>query len=278
MRGEQNEQICIPSGSEESNSGTFLEAQAAGAWGKFLRNRKNPPKAFSYANLQADFSVSPFLDILFHPFWGEALGLLFPVDFLFQGRSPSFPFFLSPIWSFPFSAEHPIMEILPSVLTWLSGVVKCGEKEISDATTDTANFLDKKSYQVTGSSAEICFRLNRTPARRFLPRSFANPIRARENISNRAPGRHFLLQRIPILESPTCWSCSGIPPQRAKGRYLFDTGTWVNPKDGIWRQELDDSVMIINPAMINSSIPVGSPSYYLERVIEHNDLFKAAPI
>ena len=29
--------------------------------------------------------------------------------------------------------------------------------------------------------------------------------------------------------------------------------------------------------MINSSIPVGSPSYYLERVIEHNDLFKAAP-
>jgi len=31
MRGEQNEQICIPSGSEESNSGAFLEAQAAGA-------------------------------------------------------------------------------------------------------------------------------------------------------------------------------------------------------------------------------------------------------
>ena len=31
MRGEQNEQICIPSSSEESNSGAFLEAQAAGA-------------------------------------------------------------------------------------------------------------------------------------------------------------------------------------------------------------------------------------------------------
>lgn len=58
---------------------------------------------------------------------------------------------------------------------------------------------------------------------------------------------------------------------------FFDTETWVNPPDGIWRQELDDSVMIINPAMINSSIPVGSPAYYLERTIEHNDLFKAAP-
>ena len=41
------------------------------------------------------------------------------------------------------------MEILPSVLTWLSGVVNVAKKEISDATTDTANFLDKKSYQVT---------------------------------------------------------------------------------------------------------------------------------
>lgn len=58
---------------------------------------------------------------------------------------------------------------------------------------------------------------------------------------------------------------------------FFDTNTWVNPKDGIWRQELDDSVMIINPAMINSQFPKGSPAYKLERVIEHNDLFKAAP-
>lgn len=58
---------------------------------------------------------------------------------------------------------------------------------------------------------------------------------------------------------------------------FFDTNTWVNPPDGIWRQELDDSVMIINPAMINSQLPKGSPAYKLERVIEHNDLFKAAP-
>ena len=58
---------------------------------------------------------------------------------------------------------------------------------------------------------------------------------------------------------------------------FFDTNTWVNPKDGIWRQELDDSVMIVNPAMINSQLPKGSPAYKMERVIEHNDLFKAAP-
>ena len=58
---------------------------------------------------------------------------------------------------------------------------------------------------------------------------------------------------------------------------FFDTNTWVKPKDGIWRQELDDSVMIVNPAVINSQLPKGSPAYKMERVIEHNDLFKAAP-
>ncbi|HNF28084.1 MAG TPA: hypothetical protein PKV80_26705 [Leptospiraceae bacterium] len=171
------------------------------------------------------------------------------------------------------------MEILPSVLTWLSGVVNVAKKEISDATTDTTNFLDKKSYQVTEAVQKFVSDSTGLPPDVFSRDLFANPIRASERTFPTAPlAGTFIAKNSPFWNPRLAEAAAESLRKGAKREDIFfDTETWVNPPDGIWRQELDDSVMIINPAMINSSIPVGSPAYYLERVIEHNDLFKAAP-
>ena len=171
------------------------------------------------------------------------------------------------------------MEILPSVLTWLSGVVNVAKKEISDATTDTANFLDKKSYQVTEAVKNFVSDSTGLPPDVFSRDLFANPIRAEEMSFPTAPlAGTFIAKNSPFWNPRLATAAEEALRKGARREDIFfDTGTWVNPPDSIWRQELDDSVMIINPAMINSSISVGSPAYYLERTIEHNDLFKAAP-
>jgi hypothetical protein len=171
------------------------------------------------------------------------------------------------------------MEILPSVLTWLTGVTTVAKKEISDAVTDTANFLDKKSYQVTAAVQNFVSDSTGLPPDVFSRDLFANPVRAEEKTFPSAPlAGTFFAKNSPFWNPRLATAALASLNKGARREDIFfDTNTWVNPKDGIWRQELDDSVMIVNPAMINSQLPKGSPAYKMERVIEHNDLFKAAP-
>ena len=171
------------------------------------------------------------------------------------------------------------MEILPSVLTWLSGVVNVAKKEISDATTDTTNFLDKKSYQLTEAVQNFVSDSTGLPPDVLSRDLFANPIRASERTFPTAPLAGTFIAKNSPFWNPRLAEAAAESLRKGARRedIFFDTETWVNPPDGIWRQELDDSVMIINPAMINSPLPKGSPAYKLERTIEHNDLFKAAP-
>ena len=149
----------------------------------------------------------PFLDIFIPSFMGRSPRPTFSCGLPSPGAKPSgsaLPLFPAhfPLPSF-FPAEH-FMEILPSVLTWLSGVVNVAKKEISDATTDTANFLDKKSYQVTEAVKNFVSDSTGLPPDVFSRDLFANPIRAEER------------------SSPACSSCGRSPSQGSqKRRHLF---------------------------------------------------------
>lgn len=171
------------------------------------------------------------------------------------------------------------MEILPSVLAWLTSATAVAKKEISDAVADTANFLDKKSYQVTAAVQNFVSDSTGLPPDVFSRDLFANPVRAEEKAFPSAPLAGTFFGKNSPFWNPRLEEAALASLNKGARRedIFFDTNTWVNPKDGIWRQELDDSVMIVNPAMINSQLPKGSPAYKMERVIEHNDLFKAAP-
>ena len=153
--GEQNEQICISSSSRENNSGNFLEAQTAyKAWGNSLRNRKIRRRLWLSPIFRRIFCFSFSGYFHFPSLYGtETLGLLFPVvsfsrakpsgnpsPFSFQFHSPPFP---SPL-------QYPIMEILPSVLTWLSSSSEfpsAPKKAFSDWPQTPGDFLDKAVIQ-----------------------------------------------------------------------------------------------------------------------------------
>lgn len=171
------------------------------------------------------------------------------------------------------------MEILPSVLAWLSSATAVAKKEISDAVTDTANFLDKKSYQVTAAVKNTAIAATGLPSDFFERNILKNPVRQEEMTFPSGPMIGTFFGKNSPFWNPRLATAALASLNKGARRedIFFDTNTWVNPPDGIWRQELDDSVMVVNPAMINSQIPKGSPAYKLERVIEHNDLFKAAP-
>jgi hypothetical protein len=102
MRGEQNEQICLPSGPEESDSGSLSAGNRSSRRNQWLKNRK--------------------LEMIRRRPWLCQLSfrrIFLFTSFFFLGRSPragtyfsSFAFFSFHSQS-PFLAEHPTMEILP---------------------------------------------------------------------------------------------------------------------------------------------------------------------
>jgi hypothetical protein len=171
------------------------------------------------------------------------------------------------------------MEILPSVLAWLTGVTTVAKKEISDAVTSPGDFLDKKSYQLTAAIKNTAIAATGLPSDFFERNILKNPVRKEERTFPAGPLIGTFFGKNSPFWNPRLEEAAASALRKGARRedIFFDTNTWVNPPDGIWRQELDDSVMIINPAMINSPLPKGSPAYKMERVIEHNDLFKAAP-